>query len=104
VTRRDARLFDAAWCLAERSAGVSVPAYARVKARAGDDEETEKDAPEALALYALEKAWDPSSLLAPSEASFREGAMVIVAVVGAAHVEGIARRWREKSGKERERE
>jgi len=104
VTRRDARLFDAAWCLAERSAGVSVPAYARVKARAGDDEETEKDAPEALALYALEKAWDPSSLLAPSEASFREGAMVIVAVVGAAHVEGVARRWREKSGKERERE
>jgi hypothetical protein len=104
VTRRDARLFDAAWCLAERSAGFSVPAYARVKARAGDDEETEKDAPEALALYALEKAWDPSSLLAPSEASFREGAMVIVAVVGAAHVEGIARRWREKSGKERERE
>ena len=104
VTRRDARLFDAAWCLAERSAGVSVPAYARVKARAGDDEETEKDDSEALALYALEKAWDPSSLLAPSEASFREGAMVIVAVVGAAHVEGIARRWREKSGKERKRE
>ena len=102
VTRRDARLFDAAWCLAERSAGFSVPAYARVKARAGDDEE--KDDSEALALYALEKAWDPSSLLAPSEASFREGAMVIVAVVGAAHVEGIARRWREKSGKERERE
>jgi pheromone shutdown protein TraB len=26
--------------------------------------------------------------------------MVIVAVVGAAHVEGIARRWREKSAKE----
>ena len=104
VTRRDARLFDAAWCLAERSAGVSVPAYARVKARAGDDEETEKDDSEALALYALEKAWDPSSLLAPSEASFREGAMVIVAVVGAAHVEGIARRWREKSAKERKRE
>ena len=104
VTRRDARLFDAAWCLAERSAGVSVPAYARVKARAGDDEETEKDDSEALALYALEKAWDPSGVFAPGEASFREGAMVIVAVVGAAHVEGIARRWREKSGKERERE
>jgi pheromone shutdown protein TraB len=30
--------------------------------------------------------------------------MVIVAVVGAAHVEGIARRWREKSAKERKRE
>ena len=104
VTRRDARLFDAAWCLAERSAGVSVPAYARVKARAGDDEETEKDDSEALALYALEKAWDPSGVFAPSEASFREGAMVIVAVVGAAHVEGIARRWREKSAKERKRE
>jgi hypothetical protein len=104
VTRRDARLFDAAWCLAERSAGVSVPAYARVKARAGDDEETEKDDSEALALYALEKAWDPSGVFAPSEASFREGAMVIVAVVGAAHVEGIARRWREKSAKERDRE
>lgn len=97
VTRRDARLFDAAWCLAERGAGVSVPAYARV-ARAGDVEEN--DAPEAFALYALEKAWDPSRLLAPGEASFREGAMVIVAVVGAAHVEGIARRWREKSAKE----
>ena len=104
VTRRDARLFDAAWCLAERSAGVSVPAYARVKARAGDDEETEKDDSEALALYALEKAWDPSGVFAPSEASFREGAMVIVAVVGAAHIEGIARRWREKSAKERKRE
>ena len=97
VTRRDARLFDAAWSVAARSAAAraSVPAYARVASAAPP--------PEPFALYAFEKAWDPSRLLAPGEVELsreRDRAMVIVAVVGAAHVEGIARRWREKSAKE----
>ena len=96
VTRRDAHLFDAAWSLAARDAVTRalVPAYARVASAAA--------APEPFALYAFEKAWDPSRLLAPGEAELsrkRERATVIVAVVGAAHVEGIARRWREKSAK-----
>ena len=97
VTRRDARLFDAAWSVAARSAAAraSVPAYARVASVAAP--------PEPFATYAFEKSWDPSRLLAPGEAELsreRDRAMVIVAVVGAAHVEGIARRWREKSAKE----
>ena len=97
VTRRDARLFDAAWSVAARSAAAraSVPAYARVASVAAP--------PEPFATYAFEKSWDPSRLLAPGEVELsreRDRAMVIVAVVGAAHVEGIARRWREKSAKE----
>ena len=97
VTRRDARLFDAAWSVAARSAAAraSVPAYARVASAAAP--------PEPFALYSFEKSWDPSRLLAPGEVELsreRDRAMVIVAVVGAAHVEGIARRWREKSAKE----
>ena len=97
VTRRDARLFDAAWSVAARSAAAraSVPAYARVASVAAP--------PEPFAMYAFEKSWDPSRLLAPGEVELsreRDRAMVIVAVVGAAHVEGIARRWREKSAKE----
>ena len=95
VTRRDARLFDAAWSVAARSAAApSVPAYARVASVAAP--------PEPFART-RSKSWDPSRLLAPGEVELsreRDRAMVIVAVVGAAHVEGIARRWREKSAKE----
>ena len=94
VTRRDAHLFDVAWSIAagDDAARASVPAYARVASAAA--------APEPFALYAFEKAWNPSRLLAPGEAELlrkRKRSMVIVAVVGAAHVEGIARRWCKKS-------
>ena len=99
VTRRDAHLFDVAWSIAagDDAARASVPAYARVASAAA--------APEPFALYAFEKAWNPSRLLAPGEAELlrkRKRSMVIVAVVGAAHVEGIARRWCKKSA-ERDR-
>ena len=98
VTRRDDRLFHAAWRAAggdaaEIGGGEEVPAYVRVPRETvptgGPVSEKENDA-SPYALYAYEKKWNPA-VSGPE----RRGA-VVVAVVGAAHVEGITSRWREK--------
>ena len=69
VTRRDARLFDAAWSVAARSAAAraSVPAYARVASVAAP--------PEPFAMYAFEKSGTLLAFSRRERLSFRANAI-----------------------------
>lgn len=84
VTRRDASLFHAAWSVAggdhlKGDAEITkMPAYVRVR-----------DEPDvAESTYSFDPEWTPIGVGKKNK---------VVAVVGAAHVDGIATRWREKS-------
>ena len=85
VSRRDDSLFAATWRVAggddlQVSDASKTPAYVRSSTN-GDD----RDAP---STYSFASDW-----------KFGENNKVVVAVVGAAHLEGIAARWRREAAR-----